>query len=48
MLYEVITLSVRTVRPDAAPTTPANLRSPVQTETSIELAWDASTSYNFV
>ena len=43
------TLSVRTVRPDEAPTTPGNLRSPAQTETSIDLAWDASTdSYNFV
>jgi chitinase len=31
------------VRTDRPPTTPANLRSPVQTETSLELAWDAST-----
>ena len=37
-------LVVRTLALDTEPpSTPANLRSPTQTETSIELAWDAST-----
>jgi chitodextrinase len=37
------TLLVRTARPDREPpTVPQNLRSPLQTLTSIELAWDAS------
>jgi hypothetical protein len=37
-------LSVRTLPPDTeAPGSPANLRSPAQTGTTIELAWDAST-----
>ena len=31
------------VRTDGLPTTPANLRSPAQTETSLDLAWDAAT-----
>ncbi len=37
-------LVVRTLAPDReAPTTPQSLRSPAQTDTSIELAWDAAT-----
>jgi chitodextrinase len=37
-------LAVRTVAPDITPpSTPANLRSPAQTASTIELAWDAAT-----
>jgi chitodextrinase len=35
-------LRVRTRLPDLPPTTPGNLRSPAQTATSIDLAWDAA------